>query len=150
MTKKCPSLGPPPPGWHSMAGLAVAATLLASAADGAAAQQHDICIVGGGAGGLQLGQMLLNAERDFVLLEREAAAGSFYARFPVHRKLISLNKRNTGRDNEEFNMRHDWNSLLDTDSEHLFASLSVLLGFPVAHSGGPPLTSVRAPLQPRP
>jgi hypothetical protein len=83
--------------------------------DGGGGTRVDTCIVGAGAGGLQLAQLLLNAGRDFVLLEREAEAGSFYAKFPVHRRLISLNKRNTGRDNEEFNMRHDWNSLLGSD-----------------------------------
>ena len=34
-------------------------------------------------------------------------------RYPVHRKLISLNKRFTGRGDPEFNLRHDWNSLLE-------------------------------------
>eukprot|EP00658_Telonema_sp_P-2_P076801 TRINITY_DN6801_c0_g1_i8.p1 TRINITY_DN6801_c0_g1~~TRINITY_DN6801_c0_g1_i8.p1 ORF type:complete len:791 (+),score=140.24 TRINITY_DN6801_c0_g1_i8:152-2524(+) len=34
-------------------------------------------------------------------------------RYPRHRKLISLNKRFTGREDPEFNLRHDWNSLLD-------------------------------------
>eukprot|EP01043_Picozoa_sp_COSAG02_P008201 COSAG02_NODE_258_length_26815_cov_12.034998_18_plen_356_part_00 len=84
-------------------------------ADGDGGTKVDTCIVGAGAGGLQLAQMLLNGGRDFVLLEREVEAGSFYSKFPVHRRLISLNKRNTGRDNEEFNMRHDWNSLLGSD-----------------------------------
>ena len=77
---------------------------------------EDVCIVGAGAGGLQVGQMLENSGRDYVIFEREAAAGSFYSKFPIHRKMISLNKRNTGRDNSsEFNMRHDWNSLLGSD-----------------------------------
>jgi hypothetical protein len=88
---------------------------VAGLSGGAADDGIDVCIVGAGAGGLQLAQLLLNAGRDFVLLEREAQAGSFYAKFPVHRRLISLNKRNTGRDNDEFNMRHDWNSLLGSD-----------------------------------
>ena len=113
-------------------------------------ESYDYCIVGAGPGGLQLGHYLHKQSRDYVIFERQTIPSSFFAHFPRHRHLISLNKRFTGRDNPEFNMRHDWNSLLDTDSEHLFASLSVLLGFPVAHSGGPPLTSVRAPLQPRP
>ena len=33
----------------------------------------------------------------------------------MHRQLISLNKRYTGRQDPEFNLRHDWNSLLHTD-----------------------------------
>ncbi len=38
--------------------------------------------------------------------------GSFFNKYPISRKLISLNKRNTGEINSEFNLRHDWNSLL--------------------------------------
>ena len=45
-------------------------------------------------------------------------AGNFFTRYPRHRKLISINKRNTGKTNKEFNMRHDWNSLL-SDNEAL-------------------------------
>jgi thioredoxin reductase len=49
------------------------------------------------------------------MFERNAVVGSFLVEHPRHGQLISLNKRNTGRDNPEFNMRHDWNSLLDSD-----------------------------------
>jgi hypothetical protein len=49
------------------------------------------------------------------MFERNAVVGSFLVEHPRHGRLISLNKRNTGRDNPEFNMRHDWNSLLDSD-----------------------------------
>ena len=38
--------------------------------------------------------------------------GSFFMRYPRHRTLISINKRFTGTTNYEFNMRHDWNSLI--------------------------------------
>ena len=34
--------------------------------------------------------------RDYVIIERAPNAGSFFEKNPVHRKLISLNKRNTG------------------------------------------------------
>ena len=40
-------------------------------------------------------------------------AGSFFDKYPRQRKLISLNKRFTGRSEPEYNLRHDWNSLLD-------------------------------------
>jgi hypothetical protein len=50
---------------------------------------------------------------DFVIIERSSAAGSFFERYPRQRKLISLNKRFTGRADAEFNLRHDWNSLLE-------------------------------------
>lgn len=53
--------------------------------------------------------------------------GSFFRKYPRHRKVISINKRYTGNNNsfcffliisypgstnEEFNFRHDWNSLI--------------------------------------
>lgn len=74
------------------------------------------CIVGGGPGGIQLGQFFLSSGRDYAVFERAPTAGYFFQRYPVHRQLISLNKRNTGRARDrEFNMRHDWNSLLGND-----------------------------------
>jgi cation diffusion facilitator CzcD-associated flavoprotein CzcO len=78
----------------------------------AVSARHDYCIVGAGPGGLQLGHLMLLAGRDYIIYERSRTPGSFFERFPIHRKLISLNKRHTGRANPEFNLRHDWNSLL--------------------------------------
>ena len=45
--------------------------------------------------------------------------GSFYAKYPRHGKLISINKRHTGKTNKEFSMRHDWNSLLSDNDDML-------------------------------
>jgi len=46
--------------------------------------------------------------------------GSFFERYPRHDQLISINKRHTGKTNVEFNMRHDWNSLVtDVDDEQV-------------------------------
>ena len=73
------------------------------------------CIVGAGPGGLQLGQYMAHASMDYVILEKARTPGSFYESNPRHRKLISINKRFTGRADAMFNMRHDWNSLLETD-----------------------------------
>lgn len=50
--------------------------------------------------------------------------GSFYIKYPIHRKLISINKIYTGRDNKEYNLRHDWNSLLSDDDRMLFKQFS--------------------------
>lgn len=50
-----------------------------------------------------------------MIFERAARAGSFFDEYPRHRRLISLNKRFTGRSSPEFNLRHDWNSLLETN-----------------------------------
>eukprot|EP01045_Picozoa_sp_COSAG04_P004322 COSAG04_NODE_186_length_21024_cov_6.326069_8_plen_550_part_00 len=76
-------------------------------------ERHDFCIVGGGPGGVQLGHFLAADSRDYVIFERQPGPGHFFKHLPRHRQLISLNKRHTGRDSPEFNMRHDWNSLLD-------------------------------------
>ncbi|CAK0872182.1 unnamed protein product [Prorocentrum cordatum] len=78
-----------------------------------------VCIVGAGPAGLQLGHLLLrdgSALADYVIFERSGSAGSFFERFPVHRSLISLNKRHARSRSEEFRMRHDWNSLLGSDA----------------------------------
>lgn len=58
------------------------------------------------------------------------------SRYPRHRKLISINKMNTGRENPEFNLRHDWNSLLSDKADLLFKRVSSEFypsadGFPV-------------------
>ena len=41
-------------------------------------------------------------------------AGNFFSVYPRHDQLISINKRHTGKTNVEFNLRHDWNSLIST------------------------------------
>ena len=79
-------------------------------------EQHDYCILGAGPGGLQVGHLMLKRGWDYITLERNARPGSFFESYPVHRQLISLNKRYTGRQSKEFNLRHDWNSLLETVS----------------------------------
>ncbi|RUS76560.1 hypothetical protein EGW08_015668, partial [Elysia chlorotica] len=76
---------------------------------------HDYCVVGAGPSGLQLGYFLQTSGRDYVIFDRSNRSGSFYELYPRHRKLISINKRHTGRKNSEFNLRHDWNSLLSHD-----------------------------------
>lgn len=80
------------------------------------AEKHEYCVIGAGPGGLQMAAYLHSAQRDYVVFERAAVAGSFYQRYPRHRNLISINKRYTGRNNAEFNWRHDWNSLLSPSS----------------------------------
>ena len=68
--------------------------LVATTASGPAspAPPHDYCVVGGGPSGLQVGSLLQAAGRDYVVLERGAAPGLFFARYPRHRSLISINK----------------------------------------------------------
>ncbi|GAB1599172.1 FAD-dependent oxidoreductase domain-containing protein 2-like isoform X1 [Argonauta hians] len=79
---------------------------------------HDYCVIGAGPAGLQMGYFLEEAGRDYIILEKSNTSGNFFTKYPRHRQLISINKRNTGQTNKEFNMRHDWNSLL-SDKERL-------------------------------
>jgi thioredoxin reductase len=79
------------------------------------ARRFDHVIVGAGPAGLQLAYFLQRAGRDYVVLDRADRAGSFFATHPRHRRLLSINKVYTGRDDPEFNLRHDWNSLLSDD-----------------------------------
>ncbi|PVD38202.1 hypothetical protein C0Q70_00813 [Pomacea canaliculata] len=85
---------------------------------------HDYCIVGAGPAGLQLGFFLKRAGRDYIVFERSNTTGQFFIDYPRHRKLISINKRHTGKTNKEFNLRHDWNSLLSDDESLLFRHYS--------------------------
>lgn len=85
---------------------------------------YDYCVLGGGPAGLQMGYFLSKAQRNYIILERNSGPGSFFKQYPRHRKLISINKIHTGRQNPEFNLRHDWNSLLSDDQKLLFRRVS--------------------------
>lgn len=75
-------------------------------------QVHKYIIIGAGPGGLQMGYFLEKQGLDYVILEKNDTAGSFFKHQPVHRKLISINKKYNFFEEPEFNWRHDWNSLL--------------------------------------
>lgn len=83
-------------------------------------KRHEYIVLGAGPAGVQLGYFLEKAGRDYSILERGNHAGSFFDIFPRHRKLISINKRFTGSKDPEFNLRHDWNSLLSDEYAPLF------------------------------
>ena len=72
-------------------------------------------IIGAGPAGVQLGYFFQKAGIEYVILERNELAGSFFDRYPLSGQLISINKRFTGVDDPDFNLRHDWNSLLSDD-----------------------------------
>jgi len=74
---------------------------------------YQTIIVGAGPAGLQLGYFLQKGAIEYMILERAASAASFFQTYPHTGKLISINKPNTGRTDPEFNLRHDWNSLLE-------------------------------------
>ncbi|WP_213451966.1 NAD(P)-binding domain-containing protein [Rhizomonospora bruguierae] len=81
----------------------------------------DYLIIGAGPAGLQLAALLeAEGRRDYLVLEAADRPGAFFARFPRHRQLISINKPHTGGQDPELNLRLDWNSLLSDDPELLF------------------------------
>lgn len=84
----------------------------------------DYIIVGAGPAGLQLGSLLDKAGVSYTILESGSGVGSFFKKYPRHRKLISINKKYTGDTNPERNLRVDWNSLLVDDPELLFTRFS--------------------------
>jgi thioredoxin reductase len=81
-------------------------------------------IVGAGPAGLQLSYYLQQAGADYVALEREAAPGQFFQRFPRHRRLISINKTHTRSTDPEIRLRWDWNSLLNDSPGLMFSDYS--------------------------
>jgi len=87
------------------------------------ATDTDYLIIGAGPAGLQLGHHLARAGRDYRLLEAGPTPGTFFRTFPRHRQLISINKRFTGTNDAEFNLRMDWNSIL-SDGGPLFTDYS--------------------------
>ena len=85
---------------------------------------HDTIIIGAGPAGLQMGYFLQQAGRDYLILEAEDQAGSFFAKQPRHRTLLSINKRFNWFSEADYNLRHDWNSLLTEDKTLLFGNYS--------------------------
>ncbi|OWF56517.1 FAD-dependent oxidoreductase domain-containing protein 2 [Mizuhopecten yessoensis] len=86
--------------------------------------ETEFCIIGAGPAGLQLGYFFQKSGMDYVIYERSNISGSFFLKYPRHGRLISINKRNTGSSNKEFNLRHDWNSLLSDEESLLFRHYS--------------------------
>ncbi|WP_406464782.1 NAD(P)-binding domain-containing protein [Streptomyces sp. NBC_01622] len=80
----------------------------------------DYLVVGAGPAGLQVAQLLKAGGYDYAVVEESSGPGSFFAKYPRHRQMISVNKRYTGSSDPEFNLRSDWNSLLSDRSEFRF------------------------------
>lgn len=81
-------------------------------------QTYDYVIAGAGPAGLQLAYYLEKQGHSYIVLEKSSTVGNYFSKFPRHRTLISINKVYTGYDDQEVNLRWDWNSLL-CDSEKL-------------------------------
>lgn len=84
----------------------------------------DYLIVGAGPAGIQMGYFMERAGLNYRIVEGGSQPGEFFATYPRHRKLISINKVHTGYDDPEKNMRWDWNSLLSDSEEMLFKNYS--------------------------
>ena len=82
--------------------------------------EYENIIIGAGPSALQLGYFFEKNNIEYVILEREKCCASFFNKFPITNQLISLNKKYTGETNSDFNLRHDWNSLLN-DEKMLFS-----------------------------
>jgi cation diffusion facilitator CzcD-associated flavoprotein CzcO len=67
----------------------------------------DYLIVGAGPAGVQLGYYFERQGRDYAILEAGHGPGTFFETYPRHRRLISINKRHTGYDDREVNLRPD-------------------------------------------
>jgi thioredoxin reductase len=87
-------------------------------------QEVDYLIIGAGPAGIQLGYFLEQAKRDYLILEAGESPATSFKQFPRHRQLISINKRYTGYDDPEINLRWDWNSLLSNSNDLLFTDYS--------------------------
>lgn len=87
-------------------------------------ERIDYLVIGAGPAGIQAAYYLERAGRDYLVVEEGAAPGTFFTRFPRHRKLISINKVHTGWDDPELKLRTDWNSLLSEEGSPLFTSVT--------------------------
>jgi cation diffusion facilitator CzcD-associated flavoprotein CzcO len=85
---------------------------------------YDFLIIGAGPAGLQLAYFLAQRQHDYLVLAATDHAGAFFGHYPRHRKLISINKVHTGTEDEDVNLRFDWNSLLCDDERLRFRHYS--------------------------
>lgn len=81
-------------------------------------------IIGAGPAGIQLAYYFKEEGIPYIVLEKTQMCGSFFNKFPLSGKLISINKKYTGNDNADFNLRHDWNSLISDNDDLLFTKYS--------------------------
>jgi thioredoxin reductase len=84
----------------------------------------DYLIIGAGPAGLQLGYLLGQRNRDYIILDAGDRPGSFFEQFPRHDMLLTVNKVHTGYEDPERRLRYDWNSLLSDSEELLFRNFS--------------------------
>jgi thioredoxin reductase len=73
----------------------------------------DTIIIGCGPAGLQAGYFLKLINHDYIILESSNTSASFFSKYPHSKELISINKVYNDTKDKDFNLRHDWNSLLN-------------------------------------
>lgn len=84
----------------------------------------DYIILGAGPAGLQMGYYMEKSHMNYLILEQTESVGSFLKRYPRHRTMISINKRYTGTNDPELQLKVDWNSLLSDDLSMRFTRYS--------------------------
>ncbi|XP_067937760.1 FAD-dependent oxidoreductase domain-containing protein 2-like [Watersipora subatra] len=87
-------------------------------------EPYEYVIVGAGPAGLQMAYFLQKEGRRYVVYEAQPRAATFFEKLPRNKRLLSLNKKYNFFEEAEFNLRHDWNSLLSDDGEMKFTSYS--------------------------
>ena len=85
---------------------------------------YEYIIVGAGPAGVQAAYYFEKAGRDYMIIEKGDKPCYFFEKFPRHRTLISINKRFNYFPEDDYNMHHDWNSLLSDDTEMRFTKYS--------------------------
>ena len=76
---------------------------------------YENIIIGAGPAGLQAAYFFKKYNINYLVIEKNDLCGSFFNQYPHSGKLISINKIYTGNENKDFNLRHDWNSLLNDE-----------------------------------
>lgn len=76
-------------------------------------------VIGAGPAGVQASLYFKEKGVDYLMIDKNDNVGSHWRKYPRHRDLISINKKFTGNDNADFNLRHDWNSLLSSEDDPL-------------------------------
>lgn len=71
----------------------------------------DYLVIGSGPAGLCCGYFFNQSKVSYVILEKGNSPATFFQKFPIHRRLNSVNRVHSGANNEEFALRYDWNSL---------------------------------------
>ena len=86
---------------------------------------HKYIILGAGPAGLQLGYFFSSNNTDYLILEKGDEVGTTFLKQPIHNKLISINKVNTGYPKDDtINLRWDWHSLITKEHKHPFTELT--------------------------